>query len=282
MNEPKRWSWIWLSMALFVSGLSLAANTMDVTVRGAHLGTVTLDGVEVPFKALDDGALVLTLSPPPTGAPKLVVTTPGGQVEHVLTLPSAQPIPESPLRLSELTPSFGPQTGGSALVILGGGFKRSPRELKVFLGGVQALDVGINSDGRMTVTSPPHGEGRVDLEVRAVDGSVATLKEAFLYVQGPKLSAITPAEGPVAGGSRVVIRGKGFATEGVLGVRFGRAEVKEIGARTAETLEVLVPPFIEGSADVVVTNPDGQSATLPLAFKYLAAPVIRNLDVTPR
>lgn len=275
---------LWL-MATLLSAHGEAASPIELKIHGTNLASateVTLDGSAVPFSVIDDETLVLKLNGAPAKSARVVVLTPGGRVEQVLTLPSTPPALDPPLQLTEVMPLSGPQSGGSALVILGQGFKRHTRDLKVFFGGIQATDVAVNSEGRLTVTTPPHEGGTVDLEIKAGDGAVATLKQGFRYLPAPTLTGLTPSEGSYAGGTRVVIRGLALAKDGDLQIYFGRAPVKEIVSRSETAIEVVAPANIEGPVDLILTNPDGQTAMLPRAFTYLAAPTIRALDLEAR
>lgn len=77
--------------------------------------------------------------------------------------------------------------------------------------------------------------------------------------------SIEPNTGPEAGGTEVVIRGELFAAG--VAVSFGGS-----AATITEVLESQITcttPAGTGTVDVVVTNPDGQSATVADGFTYL-------------
>ena len=94
------------------------------------------------------------------------------------------------------------------------------------------------------------------------------------FALGPLAFSVTPPFGPPAGGTGVTILGIGFQTGAT--VKFGAAA--SVGAAaTASSLAATTPPGT-GTVDVVVTNPDTRTATLPAAFTYAAA---NFFSVTP-
>jgi peptidoglycan/xylan/chitin deacetylase (PgdA/CDA1 family) len=84
----------------------------------------------------------------------------------------------------------------------------------------------------------------------------------------PTLTAITPTTGSVAGGTFVMLEGSGF-TSGTT-VAIGGVSCAPVVVMSATLLACTTGDshFVEGAKDVVVTNPDTMSATLPAAFTY--------------
>lgn len=84
---------------------------------------------------------------------------------------------------------------------------------------------------------------------------------------GPRVIGISPTEGPIAGGTVVLVTGD-FFVEGTK-VFFNTTEALEVTYTTAKRLSAKTPPVsAEGAVDVRVLNPDGRSATLAGAFTY--------------
>ncbi len=83
----------------------------------------------------------------------------------------------------------------------------------------------------------------------------------------PKITQITPKQGPVGGGTDVTITGKNFSSK--VAVTFGgaEAEIKESG----ETSILVTSPAAQqkGKVDVVVTNADEQQALAKEGFEYI-------------
>jgi hypothetical protein len=138
------------------------------------------------------------------------------------------------------------------------------------------------SDDRIELTLPAFDRiGFVDAEVRNLDGQAHRLDEAFELRGGPQLTAVQPREGSEAGGQYVQL----------VGLAFERGCEVTLGGFPAKTeweseasVRAVVPARAEGAGtvDVLVRNPDGQSATLHGAFTYLArrVPVITSLEPT--
>jgi glucose/arabinose dehydrogenase len=86
----------------------------------------------------------------------------------------------------------------------------------------------------------------------------------------PVLVSIEPASGPARGGDSIVINGGNF----VSGVTVLFADVLAPSVSVLESdgtrLLVVTPPHGVGPVDIVVTNPIGQSATLPGGYTYTA------------
>jgi hypothetical protein len=85
-----------------------------------------------------------------------------------------------------------------------------------------------------------------------------------------RIDAVTPDEGPIDGGTEVVVSGRGF--DGTVRVRFDDATAL-VDVTSSNTLRVAVPPAPQGrpgAVDVTVTSDRGE-ATLPDAFTYVGA-----------
>lgn len=82
----------------------------------------------------------------------------------------------------------------------------------------------------------------------------------------PTLAAISSGAGGLAGGSRVALTGTGFLNGAT--VTFGGAAATNVGVADTTTLTATTPAHAVGTVDVVVTNPDGQAATLGLSYTF--------------
>jgi hypothetical protein len=85
----------------------------------------------------------------------------------------------------------------------------------------------------------------------------------------PTLSAITPSSGPSSGGTPVTLTGTDFQTGAT--VTIGGTAATNVSVLSATQLLATAPAGSAGAKAVVVTNPDGQSATLPGGFLYMSA-----------
>jgi len=82
----------------------------------------------------------------------------------------------------------------------------------------------------------------------------------------PAISSVTPNFGPTSGGSLVTIAGANFQAGAA--VTFGGAAASGVTVLDSSTMTALTPAHAAGAVNVVVTNPDAQSATLASGFTY--------------
>jgi len=82
----------------------------------------------------------------------------------------------------------------------------------------------------------------------------------------PTLTAVSPPSGPIAGGTLVTLNGENIASGAT--ASFGGADCTEPFYASARRMTCRTPPHAAGAVDVVLTNPDGQTATLTGVFTY--------------
>ncbi|HET9554158.1 MAG TPA: IPT/TIG domain-containing protein [Anaeromyxobacteraceae bacterium] len=142
--------------------------------------------------------------------------------------------------------------------------------------GGAAATVGAVTATSLTVVAPAHAFGPVDVTVVNPDGQAASLLAGFTYAApAPTLASAAPAPGPIAGGTSVVLTGSGFLPGA--SASFGGAAAA-VTALTATSITVSAPTHAVGTASIVVTNPDGQAATLAAGFTYTApAPTLASV-----
>ena len=80
------------------------------------------------------------------------------------------------------------------------------------------------------------------------------------------VSSFSPLSGAMEGGTEVTVTGFGFNTGTV--VRFGDTAARSVRVVNANLLYVVAPSHPVGDVDVVVANPDGQSATASKRYRY--------------
>lgn len=129
-----------------------------------------------------------------------------------------------------------------------------------------------------TVTVPQNEPlGHVDIELQ--NGGVSILAGAIeIAPPDPTVSQVTPAQGPIDGGTSVVIQGSGFRagasvvigeqlyTDGVAG------GCTVVDASTITLVTNLISTA--GSYDVVVIDPSGVEGRAPAAFTFSSSPEI--------
>ena len=183
--------------------------------------------------------------------------------------PSAPPTTSAPLTMtvSAISPQSGPTSGTTQVVITGSGFLTGAR---VTLGGASA-SVTSSTPSSITATTPVHVSGAVDVVVTNPGGQIATLAKGYIYaaVVGappPTITALADTMGSTRGGYSVTIDGTGFQFGAV--VKFGDITSRPNLLDTTR-LVAPVPAHDAGTVDVVVKNPDEQSASLSRAFTYV-------------
>jgi large repetitive protein len=169
-----------------------------------------------------------------------------------------------PPAITGVVPASGAAAGSTNIAIAGSGFVAGSG-LSVTLGGAAATVVSAAGDAILVKTAA-HAPGVVDVVVANPDGQRATMAGAFTYVVGPAISAVTPAHGPAAGSTTVTIAGTGFAAGAT--VTFGSTEASSVAVSGATEITATAPPHVAGLADVIVRNPDGQTATLAGAYTF--------------
>ena len=86
----------------------------------------------------------------------------------------------------------------------------------------------------------------------------------------PAITAVSPTSGNTAGGTVVTITGTGFQTGAT--VTFGGAAAATVTVVSAASIVATTPAHAAGAVNVVVTNPDFQSATVAAGFTYTNVP----------
>jgi IPT/TIG domain len=111
----------------------------------------------------------------------------------------------------------------------------------------------------------------INVDLMATDG---TRVPAFMGVstqRAPAITSVSPAVGPIAGGTTITIKGALFLAGAQVVV--GTQNATNISVSSDGTTIVCKTPAVGGSGavDINVFNPDGQTSNLPLAF-FFGAP----------
>jgi uncharacterized protein (TIGR03382 family) len=177
--------------------------------------------------------------------------------------------------ITSILPPRGSSVGGTPVTIIGEHFHAGAT---VSFDGIDATQVTVVDGGRLTAVAPAHAEGYVDVAVVNPDGQRGTLFHGFIFVAAPTITALDTSTGPTAGGSRVIITGTGFAHGAK--VLFGDVPATSVVFQDATAIAAWTPRSPSGAVEVILVNPDGQSATAPGPFTFMAtAPKV--LSITP-
>ena len=171
--------------------------------------------------------------------------------------------------LSSISPTSGTTLGGTAVTVAGTGFMAGAT---LTLGGTSASNVTAVNSTTITATTGAHAAGAVDVVVSNTDGQSATLTQGFTYTAvsnpAPTVTAISPNSGSTSGGTLVSITGTGFLAGAT--VSLGGTTAMGVTVVSSTSITATTTAHGAGAVDVVVTNSDSQSGTLPQGFTYTA------------
>ncbi|MEU7764831.1 ice-binding family protein [Nocardia sp. NPDC049190] len=173
--------------------------------------------------------------------------------------------------ITSLTPSFGPPAGLNSVVITGSGFANvGPLTVRF---GTNATTFTIDSNTQITAIVPP-GTGTVNVTVQALlDGTSNPLPYVYGVLPVPTLTSISPASGPAAGGTVVVLTGTNLT--GVTAVSFGGTPATSFTVNSSTQITAVAPAHSAGTVSVTVTAPGGTSNGV--AFTYIAVPTLTSI-----
>jgi hypothetical protein len=237
------------------TGVHVLADAIIIAVTPAHdVGAVT---VTVTNRSGQSGSLdsaFTYVTPPPAPAPTIARIEP----------PSAPASGLSP------TSTALDDHHGQPVAIIGTGFQ--PNAAVTF--GGTPVDHATTLSSTIILTTPPdHAAGKVDVVVTNPDNGSATLAQGFEYVvptpgAPPTIASIDPTAGPTGDHQRTIVTITGTGFQHDARVTFGGIAAHDALAISDSTILALAPPHDAGAVDVVVTNPDGQSATSPTQFTF--------------
>ena len=258
-----------------------------VTIIGSGFesgATVTFGGQPATGVQVVGGATISCTTPRGTIGPVEVVVTQGAGRQTKLPLgfwyfdPSLRGSTPS---IAAVTPALGPQTGGTMVLITGGGFEAGAR---VYFGATEATSVVVVSASTLTgITPPASAAGPVDVRVQNADGQVVTQNQGFVYVDprvlgpAPVISAANPNNGGSADSTPVVLTTQNVSP----GATLFAGGVPATGVTLATGIvNGTFLPHAPGVVDVVITNPDGQTGRLTNGFTYNRSPPLLSA-ITP-
>ena len=182
-----------------------------------------------------------------------------------------------PLAVTSISPTSGPADGGTLVTVTGTGFT-----------GATDVDFGSNaasftvvSDTQITATAPAHAAGAVHVTVTTFQGTSATSPaDLFTYTSGaPTVTALDPAEVPIAGGATVTLTGSNLNPGGSVTLTVGGTGAT-ILSNTGTTITFTAPAKAAGLHNVQVTTTLGTSATGPDTLISYYAPLTASIDPT--
>ena len=250
-----------------------AAGGTRVTITGTDL----LGASDVEFGSnpatdinVDGPTQISATAPAGTGTADVTVTTPSG----TSTTSDADEYTYIPApAVTAVDPDHGPAAGGTRVTITGTDLLGAS---DVEFGSNPATDINVDGPTQITATAPP-GTGTADITVTTPSGTSTTSDaDQYAYIPAPSITAISPAAGPIAGGTTVTITGAEF--DNATGVSFGSTPASSFHFESPTRITAVAPPGSD-TADVIVTTPGGASATGPAdRYRYVAPPVITGVS----
>lgn len=237
-----------------------------VTLNGSGLDTatvLTVDGASQPFTIVSPTQITFTTPAHPAGDAIVAVANAAGGTD---TAPSPFTY-YAPVAVTSVSPSTGSTAGGTTVTVLGSGFTGTT---SVTFGGTPGTSVVVVNDGRLTVVSPAHPLGTVDIRVtNPRDTSPVTAADEFSYVTPPTIDTLTPNSGSVVGGTTVTLAGSNFTD--AMQVRFGGVAATNLTIIDDATVTVTSPiSATPGPVNVTITTPGGTSNGVPFTYTNIA------------
>ncbi|HEY0839645.1 MAG TPA: IPT/TIG domain-containing protein [Vulgatibacter sp.] len=240
-------------------------NPIVVTGTGFTSGaTLRVDGAEVEAQVVSSTELTALLPPAMSpGAVELSVTTPQGTATvHYAYFDPA----DDSVRVYAVSPERGSAAGGEKVVLAGTGLDGD--RLAVKFGSSLAIPSQSDGPHYVRATTPAAGTpGLADVEARVATGA-DLLAAGFRYANPISVGAVSPASGPIDGGTAIQVSGSGFPAGARLFV--GALEATSV-VRVSDTLITAVTPRgTDGPVPVRVEDPADPDAlgVLRGAFRY--------------
>ena len=199
-----------------------------------------------------------------TAAGTFTVTTTVANTDGT-SLVTTQTVVVPPLAVTHISPSSGPETGGTTVTVTGSGFTGAT---KVTFGTGVGKNLTVVNDTTLTVVSPSQVPGVYPIQVTTPAGKSPAVPADKFTAIGPVITSLSPTSGLEAGGTSVTITGSGFT--GATKVVFGTVVQKTLTVVNDTTITVASPAQAPGTVALRVTTPDGTSALVAAdQFTYL-------------
>ena len=181
----------------------------------------------------------------------------------------------TPPAFGTISPTYGPIAGGTTITITGSGFIDGT-SFDVSIGGNHTAKISVNST-TIIATTPAGIAGSQVVNITNGDGQFNN-SGRFTYMGPMSVSGISPAYGPITGGTAVTITGSGFVPGPSLHVTIGRATATNPVRNDATNITAVTSSGTAGAQDVAVTNGDGLTTiSKPGAYTYEGPPVFTNI-----
>jgi hypothetical protein len=228
-----------------------------VTINGfsfTYTTAVTIAGVApTSYSIVSDSQITMVVPAHAAGAVNVTVTTDGG------TSNTATYTYVPPPAISSLSPTSGPEPGGTVVTITGTDLLGVTA---VAFGSTPATTFTINSATQISASAPA-GTGGVQVTVTSSGG--VSNGATYTYLPTPTVTGVNPSSGDTGGGNIVTITGTNFT--GASAVSFGPTAATTFLLNSATGITAIVPAGTAGAVTVSVTTPNG-TGSLPNGYSY--------------
>lgn len=246
------------------------AGGTSVVITGTNLTgatSVNFGSVAASSFTVNSATQITAVAPAGSaGSVSLSVTTAGGTATSTGAFTYTVPAPV----VSSVSPNVGTVWGSSTITITGSGFTGATA---VTFGTTPASSFTVISDTQISAQRPQAPAGQVSVSVTGPTGT-GTLPNAFTFFVAPQIDTISPAFGPVAGGTTVTISGQYFT--GATSVYFGSSPAQSYTVNSDTQITAVSPAGSSGSVDIQISL-QSSSSSRPNMFTY-GAP---NIVLTP-
>ena len=260
-----------------ITGATVVTITGTGFADAIATGGVTFAGTSATSYTINSDTSITATSPAhAAGVADVVVTNETGasstsSADHF----SYEALPS----VTAISPAAGTTNGGDVVTITGTGFVVG--STTVAFGAGAGTSVTCTLTTSCSATSPAGSAGVVDLTVTTAGGtSTISSADHFTYDATPSVTAVSPAAGPIAGGTVVTVTGSNFTGASV--VDFGSNPATAYTVNSATQITVTSPPAVASTVDITVTNPVGTSATSAAdQFTYQLIPTLTAIATSP-
>lgn len=184
----------------------------------------------------------------------------------VVNVGCQDPVTPRALTITAVSPASGPLAGGSSVTITGTNFSNV---ISVTIGASEVSNRTVVSPTQITGSTPPATtSGAQDVVVTSNSHGSGTCSGCFTYNPRVTVGDVSPASGPLVGGTSVTISGTSFID--VTSVTIGGAELGSRAVVSATEIAGTTPASTSaGARDVVVTSSSQGSGTCAGCFSYV-------------
>ncbi|HWX96422.1 MAG TPA: IPT/TIG domain-containing protein [Solirubrobacteraceae bacterium] len=151
----------------------------------------------------------------------------------------------------KVTPAKGPAAGGTSVTITG---KNLAEATSVSFGTTPAASFKAVSATTLTAVSPAESAGIVDVTVTSPGGTSALVLTDHFKFGPPTISAVSPNNGPAAGGTSLTVTGTGFAPgTTATSFKFALSPAASVNCSSLTECTVVSPPHKAGLVDLRAT-----------------------------